>query len=352
MKTICRLAAGALAGLIVLAPATAAVAAPVGHRSAGHRPTRTAPRPTTTTTSKRPAAATANPVDCTTDPDNGACTGATPQTGDTWQSVHAKVTTALEQRVKTLALLTASVQTSQYLTSSDQTALESLLSGETQGIDGLLSTVQQATSSSTTVDQLRQDATTMVGQYRVYLVMAPQVESTETGDTESAYEAALTGDEPQIESAIQAAGSPAAAVAAYNDLLSQVTAAGTATAAADLPAVLAVTPSAYPSDEGPLATAEGSLETALGYLKAAVTDVRTIKQALAQPASSSAAGTSGSSDPGSGSPSGTDGSSSSGSSGTSSSGSSGSSSGTPTSTSTGTSATSSGSSGSSGASGS
>lgn len=210
-----------------------------------------------------------------------AATTTTTSSGQTtWQEVQHNVAEALKARQTTLAYLTTSVQSNRYLTAGDRQALENLLGPETQGINQLASQVESATPQTTTIAQLRQDAYTMVHQYRVYLVMAPQVHLTEAFDTQTVIEPKIAAVEPKLQAAIAKAGNPPGAVEAYHDLQAQVTNATTATGKADIPAVLQVAPPGFPSDGGPLLTARTALHTAQGDLKTARMDIQTIRDAI------------------------------------------------------------------------
>ena len=198
-----------------------------------------------------------------------------------FQQAQQKVEAALAARQHTLADLTASVTNNRYLKGgSTQQTLLSLLAGETQGINGLAAKVP----GDTTLAQLRQDAYTMVHQYRVYLVMAPQVHLSEAAAAQAAVEAKLTSLEPRIQQIItnaQAKGrNVTAAQQACNDLVTQVQNASTATQAADIAAVLGVTPSGYPGDAGPLNTARTQLHTAQSDLQKARSDLHVIRETL------------------------------------------------------------------------
>jgi len=112
--------------------------------------------------------------------------------------------------------------------------------------------------------------------------MSRQVHLTESADTQTAVELRISNNEPKIQAAIQKAGNPPTAVQAYNDLVTQVSDATTATGNADIPAVLQVTPPGYPSDGGPLTSASNALHQADTDLKAAAGDLTIIRNALTQ----------------------------------------------------------------------
>lgn len=247
MRIAHRAALGATAALAVLGP-TGAVAYAAGSTATGGQPT----------------------------------TAAVQKAGENWQKVHSRLLSALEDRVQTLAQLTTSVENDKTLSSQDRTALSGLLTNETNGINQLLAQVQAATPQSTTIAQMRADAKEMVDNYRVYLVMARQVHLTEAADAETAVETRIENNEARIQTAIQKAGSPADAVQAYNDLVQQIAHATQATGAANIPAVLAVTPQGYPGDQGPLTAARTALGQARTDLQAARGDLVTIRNVLTQ----------------------------------------------------------------------
>jgi hypothetical protein len=208
--------------------------------------------------------------------------GAARNNGDNWHKVHSRLLSALQDRVQTLARLTTSVERDKTLSAQDRSALSGLLANETAGMNQLLAQVQAATPQNTTIAQMRADTKEMVDKYRVYLVMARQVHLTEAADAETAVETRIENNENRIQAAIQKAGSPADAVRAYDDLVAQVAHATQATGAANIPAVLAVTPQGYPGDQGPLTAARTALGQARADLQAARGDLVTIRNVLTQ----------------------------------------------------------------------
>lgn len=203
-------------------------------------------------------------------------------TTDHWQKAHDRLVAALEKRVQTLAKLRSSLSSDKTLSSKDRNALGILLGNETTGINQLLVQVQAANPQNTTIAQLRADATEMVDQYRVYLVMARQVHLTEAADAETAAETRIENREAKIQAAIARHGNPADAAQAYTDLVAQVSHATQATGSANIPDVLAVTPQSYPGDEGPLTSARTALGQARTDLQAARGDLVTIRNVLTQ----------------------------------------------------------------------
>lgn len=189
---------------------------------------------------------------------------------------------ALARREATLAKLTASVSSSRTLSSSVRSTLESQLSSETSGIDALAAAVPSEPAT-----QLAQTASTMVHQYRVYLVMAPKVHIAERAAAQAAIETRASKKEPRVTQLITSAAGKGrtvqAARQAYQSLVTLVAQATADTQAATVPAVLAVAPSAFPGDAAPLSTARSELRSARSVLPSARADLRTIRSTLRRP---------------------------------------------------------------------
>jgi len=190
---------------------------------------------------------------------------------------------ALAARVADLGTLTGDVAAAAALTPADRSALTTTLTTTTAGIDALV----QKAPADTTCTAVWQDATSMVREYRVFAVVAPQTHLAIAGDATDGIEATLAGDEPAIEGAIDTAARGGvvvtAARASFADLEAQVTAAQGASGG--VPAtVLAQTPASYPGStpvlpvlvaaRDGLRTSYGELKTAAADLRAVVTDLR------------------------------------------------------------------------------
>jgi len=242
-------AAGIMAGLVAVAP-TAAFA------------------DSSTTT-------TAGNTTPTTQASNPLCTPAT------FSQAQQRVETALSARVTRLnALLGAVDNTANKLTDADRQALQNDISTvELPGIQALEPQAQQAT----TCPQLRSVARAMVFNFRVYVVMTPQVHLTIVADTESAIETTVAGLEPTIQAAIQNAQehgkNVSGAEAAFADLQSKVSAAQSSTSGVAAQ-VLAQTPQGYPVNWPVFLTARTNLTNARTDLHAAYADAQQIKKDL------------------------------------------------------------------------
>jgi hypothetical protein len=181
----------------------------------------------------------------------------------------------LSGRVSQLHTLTGAVAGAAALSASDAATLSTDLANELSGVTAL----EQKVPTDTTCADAIADAHAMVFDYRVYVVMTPQVHLTITADSETALGGRITGLEPQITAAITAAGNAgknvAAAKGALADLESQVGAAGHASS--PIPSqVLGFTPVSYPGCWPAFKADVGSLHTGRAALRRADRDLHVI----------------------------------------------------------------------------
>jgi hypothetical protein len=248
-------AAGAVAGLVVMVPGAAFAAAASSNTAA--------------------SSTTAGSSNASTKPSSPLCTPAI------FAQAQQRVEGDLAGRVTQLnALLSAVNNTATHLTAGDRQTLQNSINNvELPGIQTLQTQVPQ----DTTCQELRTAAHSMVFDYRVYVVMTPQTHLTIVLDDETYVEGVFTTLEPKIATAIQnaqAAGkNVAAAQAAFNDLKSQVsTAQGATNGQATL--VLAQTPKGYPGNWPVFTTARTDATTAHSDLHTAYTDAEQIRTDL------------------------------------------------------------------------
>ncbi len=183
---------------------------------------------------------------------------------------------ALTPRVKRLHDLSAAVGASTGLTSADRSTLTTDIGNDLAGITAL----QQKIPSDTSCAEVAADAHAMVVDYRVFVVMSPQVHLTIAADTETSVAAALAALEPKITARITAAKQSGVTVRAaqttYSDFQTQVaTATQSSTGVAGK--VLALTPASYPGSRTTLENARASLSTGRVALVRAHGDLRTLK---------------------------------------------------------------------------
>jgi hypothetical protein len=157
----------------------------------------------------------------------------------------AQVGRDLDNRVQQLNALQAEVDAAGPLTLLDRSTLLADLANELSGIQALAAKAP----GDTTCAAVRADGRAMVVNYRVYLVMTPQVHLTKSADSEASVAGRLAARLPQLQAAItRAAGAGrdmTAAAAALGDLGRQV-AVARADSAGISAAVLAFTPASYP----------------------------------------------------------------------------------------------------------
>jgi len=198
--------------------------------------------------------------------------GCTPATVATAQQA---LEAALQSRVTELASLTTDVQNATGLTATDRATVSGTLSTTSSGIQSL---VGEAPSAATCL-AVWQEAKSMVQNYRVFAVVAPQTHLDIAADTADGIETTLADQEPNIQSAITASGkdgvNTTAAQASFADLQSQVTAAQGLTSG--VPAtVLAQTPASYPGSSPVFVSARNALRSGFADLKQADADLQAI----------------------------------------------------------------------------
>lgn len=126
----------------------------------------------------------------------------------------------IDGRLETLHALQLAVANASHLTSNDRSTLSSLISGDISGLTSLRGKV----GSETTVSAVRADETTMVDQYRVYLLVGPKVHLADAFDTEAAAQSTLqkVHDKLAARLAKQPGGGTAAEKSQLADLQTQL----------------------------------------------------------------------------------------------------------------------------------
>ncbi len=197
-----------------------------------------------------------------------------------------QVELALSDRVTRLQALQSRVSGVQHLKSSDVSALSGDLSAQLSGIEEL----QTKAHSDTTCLQLFEDAKSMIVDYRVYVVMTPQVDIVIAADTEAYVEQVLQGLEPKIQRALSICQSTSATVGglnctaaenAFSQLKAHVSTAAQVTSTGGngesiSSAVLAAKPSGYPANRSIGTTAFSATRQAQADLLAARADLETL----------------------------------------------------------------------------
>lgn len=195
-------------------------------------------------------------------------------------TVRQLVVAELADRVTQLNTLIGRVDGAATLAPADKTTLlGDLDQTELPGIEALQTKVQ----GDATCPALRQDAHSMVYDYRVYLVMTPQTDLVIADDAAIHAESALSNLETTISGAIQQAKTKgtdvAAAQAAFADYETNVTAAQGLTSGQPA-TVLAQAPPDYPASRAVFSQARSDITDAAHDLRTARNDLHQIVNGL------------------------------------------------------------------------
>ena len=214
---------------------------------------------------------------------NGVCAtqASASRTTPTVESLRAFGDCEIGRRLTTLGTLAGKVSGSKALTSSDAAALSSEISSTVSGLNALKTTID----GETAIAALKADVAKIATQFRVYLVVVPQVHLVSAADgvlaTQAKFAQINTNLSARIAKAKAAGKDVTAAQADLDAMNSQVsTAIGLATG---LPAkLLALTPAQYNAGTaGPvIASARTALTTARNDVKAAVAKAQACRAAL------------------------------------------------------------------------
>jgi hypothetical protein len=192
-----------------------------------------------------------------------------------------RITTArIDGRLAFLKALTVAVNNARALSSSHKSTLSSLINSDTSGLTALKTKV----AGETTVDAVKADATSMVNDYRIYLLVGPKVRLVIAADNGTAVAAKLAEIRTRLSDAIDKAAAGGADVtdakAKLADLDSKLAAANTALAG-QADAALAIQPG--PDGDAIRAALQpirASIHTAREDLRAAVADAKAIRDFL------------------------------------------------------------------------
>ncbi|MGD1052361.1 MAG: hypothetical protein ABR950_00885 [Candidatus Dormibacteria bacterium] len=224
----------------------------------------TATSPAPTATSPSPTAAP------------GACSGTV---AARLACIDQRASSAVSARETALQTMTADVNNSADLTSSDRGTLLGQISADESGLQTLLATID----ADTTVAQALADTATIVTGYRVFLLEQPKVHLVIAADTEATVESTLSSKLPSIQTAINnssaSAAQKAAAQTAFNDCTTQLAAAQSASTGI-VSDVIYLLPSGYPGNQPTLVSARDQAQTARTDLGKCKTDIQTIKSDL------------------------------------------------------------------------
>ena len=193
-------------------------------------------------------------------------------------AVQKLATARIQGRLSTLHALSLAVGDSKYLTSGEQGTLSKQISSDVSGLTALDSKV----AAATTVQDVRADEVAMVDDFRVYLLMAPQVRLTEGLAAESDAAATLQKAYVALSDLLakQSGGGTATQKSELADLQSQITAAQAAIGD-EVASVLAIQPGPNASAiQSALAPAKSAVKTARADLVKARGDAQALRGSL------------------------------------------------------------------------
>lgn len=187
----------------------------------------------------------------------------------------------IDRRFASLTVLSSKVSSSKVLTPADAAALQAEISATRTGLSALKATIDAETS----IPALKADIVKIATEFRVYLLVIPQVNLTNAADAVLAAQAKFATVNTNLAAKIAAAKAAGKDTTAAQTDLDAMNAAVTAAAglAGPLPAqLLALTPAQYNAGTaGPvLKTARANLVAARNDLKTAVADAKACRAAL------------------------------------------------------------------------
>ncbi|MDA8360299.1 MAG: hypothetical protein M0Z95_29280 [Actinomycetota bacterium] len=189
-----------------------------------------------------------------------------------------KLETALHARLARLSELSSVISASAHLTPGDRSTLTADVASEEAGIGAILRQVP----GDSTCGELRNAARQMIVNYRVYVVMAPQVRLTIADDDEVAIGTVISRAITRVQGEINGSSNQTGVAAARASLAAaenQAAAAGRDSAGISA-TVLLFTPSSYPDCWSSFLSARTSLREGLVALRAARADLRAAIAAL------------------------------------------------------------------------
>jgi len=203
------------------------------------------------------------------------------KTGATVETARAFGDCEINRRFATLDALSAKVSASKMLTTSDAAALQSEIASTKSGLTSLKATID----SETSLPALRADIAKIAADYRVYLLVAPQVNLVSAADGVVAAQTRFADVNTRLAARIAAAKAAGKNTAAAQTALDAMNAAVAKAVglAQPLPAkLLPLTPAQYNSGTaGPIMTsARATLGQARDQLKVAMASAKACRDAL------------------------------------------------------------------------
>jgi hypothetical protein len=193
--------------------------------------------------------------------------------------VQARVGLAVSKREVTINQLTAALANRSHVSDAHRSTLTGLFTSDAAG----LQTVNATVHADTTCKQAVTDGRTVVTNFRVYMLLAPQTHLVAAADTGTYGAGRLTAVEPKLQAGIDSISDPAKkaqAQAAFEDLVAQAkTATDDFAGVGDV--VLALTPASMPAGQSTLAVERAKVTSGRTAVTTAAADATTIAALLA-----------------------------------------------------------------------
>jgi hypothetical protein len=195
-------------------------------------------------------------------------------------AVKAAVTNRINLRLTALQRDTTVIGAAKNLSPDHRTTLQNLVNQDTSGLTALKAKV----AGETTLDALKADATSMVDDYRVFILVGPKVRLTRAGDAELAVTAKLRTVHDKLAELVakaKAAGTDtSAAEQELADMSAALDKAGTDTNG-QVDALLAISPGPDgPGIQAKVAAVRSALQSGRGDLKQAQSDALKVRDFL------------------------------------------------------------------------
>jgi hypothetical protein len=199
---------------------------------------------------------------------------------DDLPALKAALTARLDLRLAALAKDTAAITAAKHLTDADKATLTSLISTDTTAMNSLKTKV----AGETTATALRADATSMVDNYRIFILVGPKVRLTIAGDAEQAAIARLQTVHDKLADLVAKAKAAGKDTAAAEQSLADMAAAITKAqngVSGQVAAVLAIQPGPDATAiKSKVATVRQSIGGTRASLKTAVADAKSVTSFL------------------------------------------------------------------------
>jgi hypothetical protein len=207
---------------------------------------------------------------------------------DRLQLIISHGNTEIERRLTTLKALDSKIASATKLSSSDSSQLTNNVNSDISQ----LTTLKTQLDGATTISAAISDTRAVILDYRVYVLLVPQVNLIKTAGDQQATEAKLTNLADKLSSRLttdsQAGADVASLESLLSDLNSKVKAAQGISSSIET-GVISLTPSDYNTNHDVLSGDRNQLETAQSDIKGAISDAQSIISQLKNSSTSSSA---------------------------------------------------------------